>query len=153
MKKIITLIGSYIFVLLSTPTSILAAETFRIGPPSGSGYGVPVNGTADNALQTVLNNGLRIIYTIGALGVLIYFIWGAVDWIFAGGDKEKIANARKRMTQSLIGLALLALSGVIITTVGNILNFNPLKVLYIPGLGDATSGTGAPPAPQSNPRP
>jgi hypothetical protein len=134
---LVFLLSTVYCLLLSTPA--YAADTFRIGAPKPSGYGVQVQGNADTALQTVINNGLRIIYSFGAILVVIFFIWGTVDWILSAGDKEKIANARKKMTQSLIGLLLLALSAVIITVVGEIINFNPFKVLTIPGLGDSVS--------------
>jgi hypothetical protein len=45
--------------------------------------------------------------TLGALLVIIYFLWGAIGWITAGGDSAKVQKARDRMVQSIIGLVLL----------------------------------------------
>lgn len=54
------------------------------------------------------------------------FVWGAVDWILSGGDKEKIASARKRITTAIIGLVLLSLTFVVMVVVGQILGIGSL---------------------------
>lgn len=45
---------------------------------------------------------------LGAAGVVafIFLLWGGVQWILAGGDKEGTEKARKRITSALIGLAI-----------------------------------------------
>lgn len=45
---------------------------------------------------------------VGAIATLIYMIIGAVQWITAGGDKGKIDKARDKITQSIVGLGVLA---------------------------------------------
>lgn len=52
--------------------------------------------------------------SIGALAVIIMFLWGALEWITAGGDSSKIEKARNRIMQSLIGLIILVSSFVIL---------------------------------------
>jgi NADH:ubiquinone oxidoreductase subunit 6 (subunit J) len=110
-------------------------NTFRIGQPA-AGYGVNISGSAEHIVDVILKNVITLFFTVGAIGVIIYFIWGAVDWILAGGDKEKISSARKKITNALIGLTLLALAFVIIAVVGEIVGFSPLKNLQIRGLGN-----------------
>ena len=46
--------------------------------------------------------------TVAALLVLLYLVWGAMEWIFAGGDSSKVQKARDRMTQAVVGLIVLA---------------------------------------------
>jgi hypothetical protein len=48
------------------------------------------------------------IMTIAALLVFFYLIWGAIDWILAGGDSGKVQKARDKMTQAAIGLIVLS---------------------------------------------
>lgn len=109
------------------------ADVFTIEQPAG----IPVSpgGSAEGIVGTILKNITALFFVVGGIGVVIYFLWGAVEWIFSGGDKEKVSNARKRMTHAIIGLVLLSLSYVIINLVGNIAGFNPLGQLQIPGLG------------------
>ncbi|MBP7842982.1 hypothetical protein KA017_03175 [Candidatus Woesebacteria bacterium] len=51
---------------------------------------------------------LTIVITIAAIIIFIMFLWGGLEWITAGGDKAKIEKARNRITQSVIGLFVLA---------------------------------------------
>src|SRR3989344_567863 len=83
-------------------------------------------------LGTILSNVITIMFIVGGLALVIYFVWGAMDWIMAGGDKEKIGAARKKITQGLVGLALLALSFFIIGLFGQIVGFNPLETIPLP---------------------
>lgn len=133
INKLLILLTFVIFFLIP---NIIYAETFQIKQPGG----VPVefNDTkpaAETIVETVLVNVISIFFTVGGLGVVIYFIWGAVDWILSGGDKEKVASARKKMTNAIVGLVLLSLSYVIINIVGQVVGFNPLGGLQLPGLG------------------
>lgn len=43
-------------------------------------------------------------------GVVIFFfilITGAIQWIFSGGDKQAVQNARGRITSALVGLVIM----------------------------------------------
>ena len=44
---------------------------------------------------------------IGALLAMMYMVWGGVQWVSSGGDKGKIDKAREKITQSVVGLAIL----------------------------------------------
>jgi hypothetical protein len=74
-------------------------------------------------ISTVLTNIIRLIYIVAGIIFVFMVIFSAVQWITSGGDKEKYGQARQRLTHAIIGIALLALAGVIITTLGNILGF------------------------------
>src|SRR5690606_12682296 len=67
----------------------------------------------EEAFTNVIRNTIVLLFTVGALAFIIMFVWGAVDWILSGGDKEKIAGARKRIVTAIIGLVLLALTFVV----------------------------------------
>ncbi len=62
----------------------------------------------------------RAIMVIGAIIVFIYFIWGSIEWIVAGGDSGKLNKARDRMVQSVIGLIILVSSATIIGFLGRL---------------------------------
>jgi len=53
-------------------------------------------------------NGLRAAIVIGAAVALAYMVWGALDWIMSEGDKQKLENAKNKITHALIGLAIAA---------------------------------------------
>jgi Type IV secretion system pilin len=136
MKKtiFIILVSFLSFNFFSAATS---AQTIPVTVTQKQGQGIQAQGaSAEGIVQTILLNVISLFFAVGGIGVVIYFVWGAVDWIMAGGDKEKISNARKKMTNAIIGLILLALSFAIIRTIGSIAGFDPLGNLQIRGLGN-----------------
>lgn len=139
MKKHFSkIIVIFLGLLLNTPSAY--AQTIPVTVTQKQGQGIQAQGaSAEGIVQIILLNVITLFFAVGGIGVVIYFIWGAVDWIMAGGDKEKISNARKKMTNAIIGLILLALSFAIIRTVGSIAGFDPLGNLQIRGLGDGGS--------------
>lgn len=48
------------------------------------------------------------IMVVAVLLVFFYLIWGAIEWITAGGDQSKIQKGRDKIVQSIIGIIVLA---------------------------------------------
>lgn len=63
-------------------------------------------------------------YLIGILVFVFIFIIGSFQWITAGGDKGKLAEARGKITHALVGLLVLLLIFVITKLVNYILGLN-----------------------------
>ncbi len=70
-----------------------------INPSVGTGSGIDI-------LQLFLTNFITL--ALGAAGVISFFmlLWGGIEYITAGGDKERTQSAAKRLTAALIGLAI-----------------------------------------------
>jgi hypothetical protein len=69
--------------------------------------------------------------SIGALLVIVFFIWGAIDWIAAGGDSGKLEKARQKMMHSAIGLIILVASFTLIGLLGDVLFGEEFSLLEI----------------------
>lgn len=54
-----------------------------------------------------------------------WLIWGAVQYIMAGGKKEDLAKARARITWAIVGLAVVLLSYLIATYAGEVFPSRP----------------------------
>lgn len=134
---------------LLTPVIAFAATTpspvqIQIKPPaSGIDPSTPVG--------TILSNALTIIFVVAALLVLFMLIIGAFNWIMSGGDKEKVGAARNRITQALVGLAVLALAFLITVVVGQVLNINILDFKTLPTLGQRCPNANQVYDPSANP--
>ncbi len=144
------LVYSLIATLLVTicwllPTPIFA--DFTIIQPNNGGIHVGTQ-TGPNILQTIISNVVTIFFTFAGIATLMMFLWGAIEWILSGGDKEKVGAARKRIVNAIIGLVLIALAFVIIRVIGQIIDFNPLGNLSLPSLNKTPQqeceGRGAP---------
>ena len=64
---------------------------------------------------------------LGTIAAFLFFVIGAVLWITAGGDKGKTEQAKERITQSIIGLTILALTWVVSLLVQQFLGLNILS--------------------------
>lgn len=62
---------------------------------------------------TWLGSLISITMTVAAILVLLYLLWGGLEWISAGGDSGKIQKARERITQAVIGIIVLSASTAI----------------------------------------
>lgn len=47
------------------------------------------------------------IFSIATFIVIWYFLWGAWDWLISEGDKQKVADARNKITQAIVGFIIL----------------------------------------------
>ncbi len=63
----------------------------------------------------------RVFMSVGALAVIIFFIWGAFEWITSGSDSKGAEKARNRIMNAIIGLIILVSSFVIIGFIGEFL--------------------------------
>lgn len=72
----------------------------------------------------------RSVVTLGGIAFIIFFIWGGIEWLTAGGDKTKVETAQKMITNAFIGLAILVSSFAIITFIGNAFDIEILKPVF-----------------------
>lgn len=56
----------------------------------------------------IVGNLLEAVMIIALLMVLLYLVWGAIDWIVAAGDKGKLEAARNKMMNAVLGIIVLA---------------------------------------------
>lgn len=141
MKKVLAFVIVLAFTLLPT-IALGAVDTIQVNPGE---QGI----APGTSLHTLFGNAIKIIFVVAALAVLIMLIWGAFQWIVSGGDKEKVQHARDRITNALIGLAVLALAFFIARVVGSIVNINLFESFSIPSLQDTVPS----PAPTKPPTP
>ena len=58
-------------------------------------------------LGTLIPNLYAVAIVLAGLAIFIFLVWGGIDWLTAGEDSEKIKSAQKKMTNAVIGLAIL----------------------------------------------
>lgn len=61
-------------------------------------------------LGDVISEALTLIIYISFVLMLIMMIAGALQYIFAGGNKDRLGAARKRITFALIGFVLVVIA-------------------------------------------
>jgi hypothetical protein len=81
-------------------------------------------GNAASGISFFLNNLVVLIYTVAAVVFIFMILWGAFEMVTSGGEKEKVGEARKRITYAFIGIVLFAIAFAIISLVGTFTGFN-----------------------------
>jgi hypothetical protein len=59
-------------------------------------------------LGSFVSKGFSAILLVAGLATFGYIIFGGISWILAGGDKSKLQEASARITNGIIGLAIVA---------------------------------------------
>ena len=86
-------------------------------PPGSSAFANPITG-----LSTLLVIGIRIFLLLGGLTTLIYLLWGAYEWITSAGDKDRLTEARHKLTNAALGFVIsVAILGLFSVISGDIL--------------------------------
>ena len=83
-------------------------------------------------ISDFINAVIRLAFILALVIVLVMMIWGAVQWIFSGGEKEAVAGARDRIIHALIGLAILAVAFALVVIAGQFVGIDLLGKLIIP---------------------
>lgn len=61
-------------------------------------------------LASFISPFLNIAFYIAAFLAFYYLVWGAFQYILAGGKKEELAKARQRISWALVGLIVVFLA-------------------------------------------
>lgn len=126
MRKLSSLAAASAY-LLSAPV-IFAQSQIQITPTEG-GY---------KNITDFINAALRLAFIVALLIVLVMFVWGAIEWITSGGEKENIDKAKKRITNALIGLVILAVAFAIVSLAGSFVGIDLLGRFTIPSPNNPT---------------
>ncbi|OGV97156.1 hypothetical protein A2W24_00420 [Microgenomates group bacterium RBG_16_45_19] len=65
----------------------------------------------------LISRAVSVALMVAAIAVFVFLVWGGVQWITSGGDKGKVEEARGRITNALIGLAIVAAAWAIMNLV------------------------------------
>ncbi len=123
LKKAISYGSAIATVLAVAPVSVLAAAT-DIDLTLINAKWAPLSGITAQLFLVFLINGILIVAGIVAF---LFLLIGGVQWILSGGEKEGTEKARKRITNALIGLAIVFSAYAIAFLVNSVFGIDILK--------------------------
>ena len=108
-KKITKLaVGSSAFLALASQAYASNVGTIQINRSGTAGV---------SSISNLISAGFNIAIILAIIFVFVMLIMGGYGWISAGGDKAKVEEARTRITNAIIGLALIASSYAIFSII------------------------------------
>ena len=81
---------------------------------------------------TIIAGAIGAAFIIAGIIVFGYLVWGGIQWITAGGDKANVEAARSRISNALVGLAVIAAAWAVTLLVEYIFGFNVLGGVTLP---------------------
>jgi len=82
----------------------------------------------------LIGSAISFIFVIAVVVAIFFLLYGALKWIYSGGDKAAIESARGTITAAVIGLVILFLGFLIFTVVLGFFGINILSVNF-PSIG------------------
>lgn len=86
----------------------------------------PGGQTGISFFQKFLPAAINLGFIIASVIFLFMLMFGAIQWISAGGDKQALESARSRVTNALIGIVVLFALFAIISVVSHFFGDIPL---------------------------
>lgn len=113
----------------------------RIQPPPPLAGFFQKDPTGAGTISQFLSNLVALLFTIAAILLIFMLIWGGISWIVSEGDKEKIATARNRIINAIIGIVIVAVAFAAIAVLGTFTGFKLFKGQGIRVERDPATGT------------
>lgn len=111
--------------------SLLSQASVPLGNITGIGnLGNKTNGSVTNTLiefELLISNIIGFITIIAGLYFLFQIIIAGVNWMSAGGDKQRLETAQKRLQNSFIGLIVVVSAYAIVGLIGTVLGLRILS--------------------------
>lgn len=79
-----------------------------------------------SAVELLISNVLTVLTVIAGITFALQFLLGGLNWITAGGQKDKVEKAKGMMTSGAIGLIIVVVSYSVVWIVGQAIGFNVL---------------------------
>lgn len=99
----------------------------RIQAPAPIAGFLQRNPTGASAISNFLSNAITLIYSLAGVALVFVFLWGAFEWMASGGDKEKVAAARSKIINGVIGIILFAVAFAALRILGQFTGFTFFK--------------------------
>lgn len=93
------------------------------------GAGDPGSISPSDVLGRFISSWWGVAYVVAGIIFLLYLVWGGIEWAIAGSNKDRVENAKNKISNALMGLVLVAASYALIQLVGYVLGIDILDAL------------------------
>ena len=127
-KHLIAISLLTIFSLVLVKTVFAYGESVNLFPE------IEEDSAMNFELGNLISAAIQAAIVIAGLLTFAFLVWGGIEWLTSGGDKEKYEAARGRITAAVIGLVIVVAAWAIMNVIGSFLNLGDMKSLTIPGI-------------------
>ncbi len=108
-KAVLTIMFVFVLGALLVP-SVAMGESFTCDPSEDPFCIQPIEETTSlgtENLQTTISNIINVALSLLGIIAVVIILIGGFQWMTAGGNDEKVANAKKIIFAGIIGLAII----------------------------------------------
>ena len=113
---------------------VLAQIRNPVLPPGLGGGPNPSANSGGTALGQLISNLVGALFIAGFLLAFLNIIMGGLNWITAGGDKQKLETSRDKITNSITGLLVVAATYALTSLIARFFGLD-LTALSFPTIG------------------
>lgn len=74
------------------------------------------------SIGTLLNTLIPVFFIAMTLLFLLYLLWGGLDWIISGSNKENVIKAQSKWRYAILGFTVIMISILLVKVLGYITN-------------------------------
>jgi hypothetical protein len=104
---------------------LLAQIKNPVLPPS---IGAGTTDAGGTALGKLVSGLVGALFVAGFLLAVVFLLMGGITWITSGGDKTKLEKARDEITNSIMGIVVVAAAWAVSILVANFFGFDLTKL-------------------------
>ena len=82
----------------------MATGSFNVDLGSQVSSRVAIN----SDLGSFISKGFSAVIIVAGIATFAYMVYGGVQWVMSGGEKDKLNEAKSKITQAVVGLAVVA---------------------------------------------
>jgi hypothetical protein len=82
-------------------------------------------------IGNLVSEFLPLLYLTAGILTVLYFLFGAIQYIYSGGDPKAKESAQKKIQYAVLGFALVALSFLIVQFFGRLVHIGPTREVKI----------------------
>lgn len=143
MKKLLSLLLIPVAVAFTSAPQVMAQKA--IGSSIEGSLSIKrLGGVGVDSVGRLISALFNVALLVAAIFVFGMLILGGYGWLTAGGDKSKVEEARTRITNALIGLAIVASAWALINIVAQFfgVDINNIQLPSATGSNVGESGQG-----------
>ena len=129
MKKLIAVTSATLAYLSLVRFAFAQAPAPLIGCP-GAPFDILCFNT--DSVPGIIAAAITFIFVIAVIIALFFLLFGALKWIFSGGDKAGIESARGTIVAAIVGLIIIFLVFLIFTIVLRFFGLSLASITNIP---------------------
>lgn len=126
MKKTISSLWLSAVALANSAVSVFAADKIDLGAPKG------FENLGKITITTIISGAIRLVLILASLVFFFMLVWGGIQWMLSGGDKNAAEAARSKITNALIGLVIVFSAWAIMALIKNLFGVDIMGGFDIP---------------------